>query len=148
MVAFLLVWASDETSGECYSLVISKLLMYSQVVIVSVLLSVVCVSESSLWFHSVFSESCFFGSCHYHLDSTLKIKNNFWTLFLQLQRKSFSTMGAMQNYVMFCDVRSWRASGVMFQDALRSTVQTMIGRTLFSSWLTNISWIFFSKTIV
>ena len=27
-------------------------------------------------------------------------------------------------------------------------VQTMIGRTLCSSWLTNISWIFFSKTIV
>ena len=23
-------------------------------------------------------------------------------------------MGAMQNYVMRCDVRSWRASGVMF----------------------------------
>ena len=23
-------------------------------------------------------------------------------------------MGAMQNYVMLCDVRSWRASGVMF----------------------------------
>ena len=23
-------------------------------------------------------------------------------------------MGAMQNYVMHCDVRSWRASGVMF----------------------------------
>ena len=25
-----------------------------------------------------------------------------------------SSMGAMQNYVMHCDVRSWRASGVMF----------------------------------
>ena len=28
--------------------------------------------------------------------------------------RSFLGMGAMQNYVMHCDVRSWRASGVIF----------------------------------
>ena len=57
-----------------------------------------------------------------------------------------SEMGAMQNYVMLCDVRSWRASGLTRRTAI--DVQTMIGRTLCSSWLTNISWIFFSKTMV
>ena len=30
------------------------------------------------------------------------------------QEKDTLVMGAMQNYVMHCDVRSWRASGVMF----------------------------------
>ena len=39
----------------------------------------------------------------------------FWIIIQQLN----CSMGAMQNYVMLCDVRSWRASGVMF--VLRST---------------------------
>ena len=57
-------------------------------------------------------------------------------------------MGAMQNYVMLCDVRSWRASGSCLTRRTAIDIQTMIGRTLCSFWLTNISWIFFSKTIV
>ena len=33
---------------------------------------------------------------------------------LDLILTNLTQMGAMQNYVMHCDVRSWRASGVMF----------------------------------